>query len=60
MAGHKHKWKLSYSIKDKGVTEVVYRCEGETCDEQKRVKGEITKEKRLSNMGGEFSTNWRP
>jgi hypothetical protein len=53
---HKHEWAYSYRSKYKGEVEDVYKCE---CGEFKRTKaGE--QPTRLSNMGGKFSTEWRP
>lgn len=54
---HTHSWEVMYSMTVGGVTETKYKCE--TCDARKTAKGK-PKVKRPSNMGGEFSTNWRP
>ncbi len=54
---HQHDFKLSYTIKDKTGTKAMYYCK--ECGDF-RESEELPKQKRASNMGGEFSTNWRP
>lgn len=56
MPKHTHTWKYSYSIKTAESTEYVYYCK--PCGSFKRTKTKPQIDKRLSNMGGEFSTNW--
>ena len=56
MTKHEHNYKLAFKSTYGEKVEYVYLCE--TCNHRKTTK-EAPEIKRLSNMGGEFSTNWR-
>lgn len=54
---HTHKFSVAFISKDKNGTTPVEICNG--CKETREYVGTV-EQKRASNMGGEFSTNWRP